>query len=82
MRKAAFSEYNKRKTAVTSNKAALWGLIMGQCSSGLQQVIKVEDGYDANGQNCWYMHSQRKPLLENALEYTLQDNVGSDLSQP
>ena len=30
MRKAAFSEYNKRKTALTSNMAALWGLVMGQ----------------------------------------------------
>jgi hypothetical protein len=30
MRNAAFSEYNKRKTAVTSNMAALWGMIMGQ----------------------------------------------------
>jgi len=27
MRKAAFSEYNKRKTALTSNMAALWGLV-------------------------------------------------------
>ena len=30
MRKAAFSEFNKPKTAASSNMAALWGDIMGQ----------------------------------------------------
>ena len=32
MRKAAFVEYNKRKTAASSNMAALWGIVTGQYS--------------------------------------------------
>lgn len=37
MRKAAFTEFNKRRTAASSNMAALWGVVMGQCSGSLQQ---------------------------------------------
>ena len=32
VRKAAFTEFTKRKTAASSNMAALWGVIMGQTS--------------------------------------------------
>ena len=48
MRKAAFTEFNKRKTAANSNMAALWGIIMGQCSSSLQQHLKAEDDYEGH----------------------------------
>ncbi len=41
MRKAAFVQYNKRKTAASSNMAALWGIVMGQCSGSLQQHVKA-----------------------------------------
>jgi len=63
MRKAAFSEYNKRKTAVTSNMAALWGLVMGQCTLGLQQVVKAEEGYDDNVYNpVWLLNTIKKVI--------------------
>jgi len=48
MRKAAFSEFNKRKTAASSNMAALWGIIMGQCSGSLHQHLKVEEDYEGH----------------------------------
>ena len=61
MRKAAFSEYNKRKTALTSNMAALWG----QCSSSLQQVIKAEEAYDTNIYNpVWLLDTSKRLSLE------------------
>ena len=43
MRRSAISEFNKRKTAVSSNMVALWGIIMGQCSGSLQQHLKAEE---------------------------------------
>ena len=45
VRKAAFTEFNKRKTAASSNMAALWGVIMGQTSGSLQQQVKAEEDY-------------------------------------
>ena len=63
MRSAAFSEFNKRKTVAKSNKAALWGLIMGQCSNSLQQVVKAEDGYDGNVYNpVWLLNTIKKVI--------------------
>lgn len=61
MRKTAFVEYNKRRTAASTNLAALWGHIMGQCSSALQQHIKAEEGYDQNQYNpIWLLRKAKK----------------------
>ena len=63
MRKTAFVEYNKRRTAAFSNLAALWGLIMGQCSSALQQHIKAEEGYYQNQYNpIWLLKTVKKVI--------------------
>ena len=63
MRKTAFVEYNKRRTAASSNLAAPWGLIMGQCSSALQQHIKAEEGYDQNQYNpIWLLKTVKKVI--------------------
>jgi len=61
MRKAAFSEFNKRKTAASSNMAALWGVIMGQCSGSLQQHVKAEDEYKAHMYDAvWLLQTLKK----------------------
>lgn len=53
MYNAAFTEFNKRKIAAVFNKAALGGLVMGQCT-----------GYDKNVYNpLWLLSTIKKAIL-------------------
>mmetsp|Transcript_34589 Transcript_34589/g.42304 ORF Transcript_34589/g.42304 Transcript_34589/m.42304 type:complete len:126 (-) Transcript_34589:662-1039(-) len=74
MRKAAFNKFNKRKTAASSNMAALWGIIMGQCSVSLQKYLKVEEDYENHlYDSVWLLETIKKVILG----VTHQSNVRS-----
>ena len=72
MRKAAFVEYNKRKTAASSNMAALWGIVMGQCSGSLQQHVKAEEEYESHMYDAVWLLQTLKRVISGV---TQQSNV-------
>ena len=72
MRKAAFVEYNKRKTAASSNMAALWGIVMGQCSGSLQQHVKVKEDYESHLYDAVWLLQTLKKVISGV---TQQSNV-------
>ena len=43
-------QYYRRITILENNKETLYGLVWGQCSTGLQEVIKADEKYDAKAE--------------------------------
>ena len=72
MRKAAFVEYNKRKTAASSNMVALWGIVMEQCSGLLQQYVKAEEEYESHLYDTVWLLKTLKKVISGV---TQQSNV-------
>ena len=63
VRKAAFTEFTKRKTAASSNMAALWGVVMGQTSGSLQQQVKAEEDYGGHLYDpVWLLQTLKKVI--------------------
>lgn len=64
MQKLAFTEFNKHKTAASSNIVALQGIIMGQCSGSLNQHIKAEEDYESNLDDLvWLLKTLKRVIL-------------------